>query len=126
MPESGSHWSLLVVSVADRMSFHYDSLNSANKKEAHIVSEKLGQLLGVELDFKDLDDSPQQVNSSDCGVYTCLTMRHLLVKRLLKRQKGEKVSMSMSSKEVDAAKGRRLMLQDISNQRKSAERRKSR
>ena len=125
-PESGSHWSLLVVSIADRISFHYDSLNSANKREGETVSRKLGLLLGLRLEFKDLDDSPQQVNSTDCGIFTCLTMRHLLLNRLLKKQRGEKVSMSMGEREVDAAKGRKELLKLLETQRREAEGRRRR
>ena len=125
MPEGGSHWSLLVVSIADNVSFHYDSLNSANAREGRRISDKLGQLLGRNLEFKDLDDSPQQLNTCDCGVFVCLTMRHLLVNRLLKRQKGEKVSMSLAGREVDAASGRKEMLRIIESLRREGERRRS-
>ena len=125
MPEAGSHWSLLVVSVADNASFHYDSLNSANEPQAGRISEKLGRLLGRQLVFKDLDNSPQQLNLSDCGIFVCLTLRHLLVNRLLKRQKGEKVSMSMAGRDVDAAKGRKEISNTIESLRREAERRRS-
>lgn len=72
-----------------------------------------------------LDDSPQQENSSDCGVYVCIQMRHLLLKRLLSANAKEKVSMSMAGKLVDAAGGRKEMLKIIENFRKEGERRRS-
>lgn len=94
-----------------------------NEDNARKVSDQLGKMLGIELEFKDLDDSPQQVNMSDCGVFTCLTMRHLLVARLLKKQRGEKVSMSMGAREINAFKGRREMMELIESQRREGQRR---
>ena len=108
------------MSTSDRASFHYDSLNSANRRHGEAISKKLGQLLGKNLAFQDLEDSPQQANSSDCGVFVCLTMRHVLESRLLKRKRGEKVSMSMGGREVDAASGRKMMLRLLEDQRRTA------
>ncbi|KAF4631720.1 hypothetical protein G7Y89_g6407 [Cudoniella acicularis] len=67
--EGGSHWSLLLVSVIDGVAFHYDSLSPSNYNEAMLATTRLSQLLGRSLRFMNLDDSPQQENGSDCGVY---------------------------------------------------------
>jgi sentrin-specific protease 8 len=123
--EGGSHWSLLLVSVVDGVSFHYDSLNPANHDEAQMASYKLGLLLGKKLQFVDLTDSPQQENSSDCGVFVCIQMRHLLLKRLLLADSKQKISMSMSGKTIDAGAGRKEMLKIIEAFRKEGERRRS-
>jgi len=123
--EGGSHWSLLLVSVIDGVAFHYDSLSPSNYNEANIVTYKLSRLLGRPLRFLNLDDSPQQENSSDCGVYVCIQMRHLLLKRLLSANAKEKVSMSMGGKMVDAVGGRKEMLKIIEMFRKEGERRRS-
>ncbi len=72
-----------------------------------------------------LDDSPQQENSGDCGVFVCILMRHLLLKRLLSANAREKVSMSMGGKLVDAKGGRKEMLTIIEEYRKEGERRRS-
>ncbi|KAJ4154128.1 hypothetical protein LMH87_010591 [Akanthomyces muscarius] len=124
--EGGSHWSLLLVSVLDGVAFHYDSLGGANYSEGNLTTRKLGQVLGRQLRFVNLEDSPQQENGSDCGVFVCLLMRHLLVKRLLSANAREKVSMSMAGKMVDSHGGRKEMLRIIDNLRKEAERRRSR
>ncbi|KAH8815485.1 hypothetical protein F5884DRAFT_667842 [Xylogone sp. PMI_703] len=123
--EGGSHWSLLLVSVIDGVAFHYDSLTPSNYQEARLATHKLSQLLGRPLRFMNLDDSPQQENSSDCGVYVCIQMRHLLLKRLLSANAREKVSMSMAGKFIDAAGGRKEMLSIIEGFRKEGERRRS-
>jgi sentrin-specific protease 8 len=123
--EGGSHWSLLLVSVIDRIAFHYDSLSPSNYHEAEKATYQLSRLLGKPLRFRNLDDSPQQENGSDCGVYVCIQMRHLLLKRLLSANAQEKVSMSMAGKLVDAAGGRKEMLRIIEGFRKEGERRRS-
>ncbi|KAL8740693.1 MAG: hypothetical protein Q9190_006633 [Brigantiaea leucoxantha] len=111
--EGGSHWSLLLVSVVDGVAFHYDSLNRSNSHEALISSKKISQLLGgKELKFVDLGDSPQQENSSDCGVFVCVQMKHLLLKRLLIANSKEKVSMSLGGKSIDATAGRKEILRE--------------
>ena len=123
--EGGSHWSLLVVSVVDRVAFHYDSLSPANKDEAIATTRKLSTLLNKELQFLDLPDSPQQENGSDCGVFVCVQMKHLLMKKLLLAHNKEKINMSMDGKQLDASHGRREMLRVIEGFRKEGERRRS-
>ena len=73
----------------------------------------------------DLVDSPRQENSNDCGVFVCIVMRHLLLKKLLLAQARDKVSMSMAGKTVDAGQGRKEMLRTIERFRKEGEARRS-
>lgn len=82
-------------------------------------------LLNKPLRFLDLRDSPQQENSSDCGVYVCMLIRHLLLNRLLSVNAKEKVSMSMGGKAVDAHGARKEMLKVIEDRRREGERRRS-
>lgn len=124
--EGGSHWSLLLVSCLDGKAFHYDSLGGANYQEAKQCTNKLSHVLQRRLDFENLRDSPQQENGSDCGVFVCILMRHLLLKRLLSANAREKVSMSMGGKMVDSNGGRKEMLAIIENLREEGERRRSR
>ena len=124
--EGGSHWSLLLVSVTDGVAFHYDSLSPANIDEAKLVAYRISQLIGKPFKFMNLEDSPRQENSMDCGVYVCLLMQHLLISRLLTAHAQERVTMSMRGKEVDATGGRKEMLRIIEARRKEGERRRSR
>jgi len=124
--EGGSHWSLLLVSTIDGVAFHYDSMRPANLQSAQIAAKKLSVLLGKPLRFQDIEESPQQDNGSDCGVYVCLQMKYLLLHRLLQRGASEKVSMNMSREEVDAARGRREMVKLIEGYRKEGQRSSSR
>ncbi|KAK6954533.1 hypothetical protein K445DRAFT_19819 [Daldinia sp. EC12] len=122
--EGGSHWSLLLVSIIDGVAFHYDSLDGSNNAEAWEASKRLSSVLGRSLRFHYLPDSPQQENGSDCGVFVCIVMRHLLVKRLLAVNAGEKISMSMAHKAIDSVGARKEMLKIIENLRKEGERRR--
>ncbi|KAF2474573.1 cysteine proteinase [Lindgomyces ingoldianus] len=126
LAEGGSHWSLLLVSIIDGVSFHYDSLAPCNDMEARNTSAKLEVLLGKKLGFIHMSDSPQQENGSDCGVFVCLLMKHLLLKRLLRADASKKISMSMSGQNVNAQAGRKTMVRIIDSQRKEGERRRSR
>ena len=123
--EGGSHWSLLLVSTIDGVAFHYDSLGGANNQEARHCTTQLSRVLGKPLRFQALDDCPQQENGSDCGVFVCILMRHLLVKRLLNANAKEKVSMSMANKAIDSYGGRKEMMKIVDSLRKEAERRRS-
>ncbi|WYZ42491.1 hypothetical protein EsH8_VI_000190 [Colletotrichum jinshuiense] len=124
--EGGSHWSLLLVSAIDGVAFHYDSLGGANYAEGRLATHKMSEILGRPLRFLNLEDAPQQENGSDCGVFVCILMRHLLVKRLLSANAREKVSMSMANKLIDSHGGRKEMLKIIESLRKEGERRRSR
>lgn len=124
MAEGGSHWSLLLVSIIDGVAFHYDSLEGANNEEAWVACKRLASVLGKPLRFHYLSECPQQENGSDCGVFVCIIMRHLLVKRLLAVNAGEKISMSMAGKAIDSIGARKEMLKIIESLRKEGERRR--
>ncbi|KAF3916561.1 hypothetical protein ABW20_dc0102547 [Dactylellina cionopaga] len=124
LAEGGSHWSLLVVSLKDRVAFHYDSLGNANSRHALDVADKVAEWAGgIRLDFHDLgDDTPQQTNTYDCGVHVCMNMRHLLVRRLLSTPDGKDVNMSLRGKNWSAKGGREEMLKTVRGLRRTAER----
>lgn len=107
--ESGFHWSLLLVSIVDGVAFHYDSRTPSNIDEAALLTNKISMLSDKSLQFMDVDSSQQQENSSDSGVYVCILMKYLLLRRLLSANAKQKVSMSMADKEVDASGGRKEM-----------------
>lgn len=123
--DAGSHWSLLLISVIDGVAFHYDSMNACNLRAARNVTARMAVLLGRPLRFRDIEDTPQQANGNDCGVFVCVLMRFLLVKRLLNAHAREKVSMSLGGKMIDAQGGRQEMLRIIENLRREGERRRS-
>ncbi|KAF1949356.1 cysteine proteinase [Byssothecium circinans] len=124
--EGGSHWSLLLVSIIDGVSFHYDSLSPSNHREARNTSVKLEQLLQKPLKFIHMDDAPQQENGSDCGVFVCILTKHLLLKRLLRADATHKISMSMRDQRINAQDGRKTMLRMIEARKKEGEKRRSR
>ena len=113
------------MSIVDGVAFHYDSLPPGNRDEAAQTTQKFSALLNLRIRFINLHDSPTQENSSDCGVFICLNLRHLLIKRLLQVRSDEKVSMSMGGRLLDARQGRREMLKIIEEFRKEGEKRRS-
>ncbi|OJJ42917.1 hypothetical protein ASPZODRAFT_154897 [Penicilliopsis zonata CBS 506.65] len=123
--EGGTHWSLLLISIVDGIAFHYDSLPPGNHWEAYNATVKVGRLLNRAIRFVHLSDSPVQENGSDCGVFVCLTMRYLLLKRLLQTNSDRKVSMSLGHKEINATAGRKEIAKIIDGFRKEGERRRS-
>lgn len=123
--EGGTHWSLLLISIVDRIAFHYDSLYQGNGWEAESLTRKFGALLNMPIRFHHLHDSPQQDGGSDCGVFVCMNMRYLLVKRLLMANAQEKVSMSLGGRKIDANASRKEMAKIIEGFRKEGERRRS-
>ncbi|KAJ2900505.1 hypothetical protein MKZ38_002410 [Zalerion maritima] len=118
--ESGSHWSLLLVSMIDGAAFHYDSLGGSNVRDAKEATQQLRLLLGKYISFYNMDDCPQQENMKDCGVFVCILMRHLLLKRLLQANATQKVSMSMANKMIDSHGGRQEMKTIISHMCRTA------
>lgn len=125
LPQGGSHWSLLLVSILDGVAFHYDSLNPSNNMAAWTCCQKFQVLLGRQLKYINLNDSPQQHNGSDCGVYVCVEMKELL-KRLLKKDSQDKISMSMRGLNIDATRARKMMTGLIDDFRKEGRRSMSR
>lgn len=126
VPEGGSHWSLLLVSVLDNCAFHYDSLRQSNLFAAQVACNKISIILQLPLRFVDLPDAPQQENGRDCGVFVCLVMEYLLTRRLLLKDSREKVSMSLQGKDIDATRGRRKMISTIEGFRREGLRSSSR
>lgn len=123
--ESGSHWSLLLISVIDGVAYHYDSLRQGNETKAGFATGQMSVLLGKRLRFTPLEDSPLQENMSDCGVFVCLNMRHLLLRRLLMCRSDEQVNVSMAGRRVDAKEGRLEIARIIEDFRREGERRRS-
>ncbi|KAI5802529.1 hypothetical protein FPQ18DRAFT_313868 [Pyronema domesticum] len=106
-PEGGTHWSLLIVGLKDRVAFHYDSLNSCNVQTAKVIHRVLERILQIEIAFTDLVDTPQQDNGFDCGVHVCWAMRYLLTRRLLVAEREKRVSMNLGGKHCRAGKIRK-------------------
>ena len=125
LPQGGSHWSLLLVSVIDNIAFHYDSLFPSNEAAARHCFEHFQALLGRQMRFINLTDSPQQHNGSDCGIYVCVEMKELL-KRLLKKDSHQQISMSMRGMDIDATRARKMMVQLVDGFRKDGRRSQSR
>jgi sentrin-specific protease 8 len=117
--DEGTHWSLLLVSLIDGVAFHYDSLRSHDGRSTHNMryaqhaASQISRFVGKPIQMLDLDDTPKQHNGSDCGVFVCMQMRHLLMRRLLSANSRQKISMSMAGKMVDSQGARKEMMKII-------------
>ncbi|KAM5451205.1 putative Ulp1 peptidase [Microsporum audouinii] len=123
--EGGSHWSLLLVSLVDKVAFHYDSLPPGNVTEASQVTAKISKLCDIPIKFVHMRDSPMQENSSDCGIFVCMTMRYLLQHRLLQAHSKEYVTMALDGVPLDASTARKEMLHIIHRLKRDRDRRRS-
>ncbi|KAK2850637.1 hypothetical protein FQN49_005467 [Arthroderma sp. PD_2] len=123
--EGGTHWSLLLVSLSDGLAFHYDSLPPGNATEANEVTAKISKLCDKPIKYVHMRDSPTQENSSDCGVFVCMTMRYLLRHRLLQANSAEYVTMALDGVPLHASTARKEMLQIIHRLKREGDRRRS-
>lgn len=79
-----SHWTLAVIQPRIRLITHYNSLGSGSKAYLDVICEWLrGELgSGFNKDDWELDyaaESPQQMNGSDCGVFTVTTAKQIML-----------------------------------------------
>lgn len=82
-------------------------------------------MLGKKLRFVDLDDSPQQSNGSDCGIYVCSVLKYLLEDKLLATRGDQKTGMSLAGKAINAQNVRKHILGVIEDLRREGMRRGS-
>lgn len=65
-------------------------------------------MLGCVLKFRELDDCPHwEVDESESGVYTVITLKHMLVSRLLTATTDQVVNVDMSGQLIDGPGGRK-------------------
>ncbi|EEF30121.1 NEDD8-specific protease 1 [Ricinus communis] len=74
LAEGGSHWSLLVYERSCNVFVHHDSYSGTNKRHALQLYKAVARYIGTSdatahAKYMDLNDSPQQVNGYDCGLY---------------------------------------------------------
>ncbi|KAA8909323.1 Ulp1 protease family protein [Sphaerosporella brunnea] len=122
---SGSHWSLLVLSMNDRVAFHYDSVCNYHHSTAVTIIQNLGSVLGLDLKLVEMKNTPQQDNTWDCGVYVLWAMKHLLVRRLLAVDRDKLVDMCLRGKRLNPEKMRTEVIAVMDALRKQACRRAS-
>lgn len=72
----GTHWSLLVLSVTNKICYHYDSLSDQNRESAKQIFVILNKIFKGSLKFEE-SSCPKQTNSHDCGVYVICFAEHL-------------------------------------------------
>ena len=74
------HWCLVAVDVAEHCISYYDSLKKANPNWLKAIHNYLVQYSSNHsVSWKQIhhSDIPEQLNSSDCGVFVCMYTRYL-------------------------------------------------
>ena len=79
-----SHWTLAVIQPRLQLITHYNSLGSGNKAYLDVICEWLKGELGSSFNKDDWEldyaaESPQQMNGSDCGVFTVTTAKQIML-----------------------------------------------
>lgn len=110
--DSGNHWTLLFIDMANRMAYHYDYLNGESNREArefcHVVTHKTGtELENVEW----VEEAPTDSTNSHCGPIACWIMRELL-HRVRDLRPDEIMRVDFDRDEECQPKRERLMLLD--------------
>lgn len=86
---NSNHWALFVVDIWDGIIHSFDSFNKIHMKEYDIVSEfltlaynysvkKPGEERTMPSWKYQVENSPQQKNTFDCGIFTCTNARYFL------------------------------------------------
>ncbi|CAF1362178.1 unnamed protein product [Adineta ricciae] len=65
---AGSHWSLLILAIQDKVLYHFDSMSSANDRTAKDIQSKLRVFFHTQVPLVN-GRCPQQENGFDCGFY---------------------------------------------------------
>lgn len=79
-----SHWTLAVIQPKIQRITHYNSLGNGNRAYLDVICEWLKGELGagfnkIEWELDCTTESPQQMNTSDCGVFTVTTAKQLML-----------------------------------------------
>lgn len=114
---AGSHWSLVVISLLDRLALIYDSMDSANDVESRQVVDQVEKYLGngTRLEIMSMA-TPQQLNGSDCGVIVS-QITGVLTSRLLQLEhlKTHCVDFGLEGVGISAIDGRIFMMGTMRN-----------
>lgn len=121
---ANSHWTLIAAKPQSREMYHYDSLP---QEESRQRVQALFGLLGNAIDLMFRRDrvpewrlipngnSPRQTNNSDCGVYVCYMMEHLV--QLQEVNRGSNVVHDIDFRGTSVGELRARILQTLRSQR---------
>lgn len=109
-----THWSLLVISVAQQLALHYTSKPApyGNQDLIQGLLLKIKKWYGwTRITCQEMDKYLEQSKTrGNSGVGVCITMRYLLLRRLLQASQSQKVSMDIGHKKLDEQRGRKQIL----------------
>lgn len=113
-PEGGSHWSLVLFCVDDRKAIIYDSLYRANEEESMRLIKNTEAILRKKFEIITEKHTPQQINSSDCGIIV-IAITALLTARVLNVEDNRFLNLKLDNVELSAIDARIFLLGTIAN-----------
>jgi len=113
-PEGGSHWSLVLFCVDDNKAIIYDSLYRANEEESMKLIRNTEVLLSRKFEIITERHTPQQINSSDCGIIV-VAITALLTSRILNVEDNHFINLKLDNVELSAIDARISLLGTIVN-----------
>lgn len=114
---AGSHWSLVVISMLDKVAMIYDSMEHANEREARDLITKVEEYLNNCTKFQiRVMETPQQQNGSDCGVMVSQLTGYLTSRLLqLEHLKDHCVDLGLKGVKISPIDGRIFMMGTLLN-----------
>ena len=110
LDSSQTHWSLVIISIAKQLVVHYTSLPRPYENQdvvKSLVTRIAKWCRWTKVRVEEMEGAPRQSSiDENCSVYICITMRYLLIRRLLQADPYQQISIQLLDKKLDGAKGR--------------------
>lgn len=110
--QGGSHWSLLICLRELGVCLGVDSMRGGNENEMRKLTEQFGLMFNRQLNYKEINGSPQQINGSDCGVIV-LAITMIYINRILNLESNEIVNWELDNVRVNALSCRLWMMESL-------------
>ncbi|CAF4460563.1 unnamed protein product [Rotaria socialis] len=100
----GSHWSLLILSIQDKILYHFDSMSLSNDRTAKEMHKKFQAFFHDNINLINTR-CPQQKNAFDCGLYVIVIVeefkRFIYENCILKKFDDQKLDKDLFEKFIN-------------------------
>ena len=92
-----THWSLVIISIVEQLVVHYISQLRPYRNQdvvKSLVTRAAEWCWWTKVKIEEMEGALGQSSTNEnCGVYVCITMRYLLIRRLLQADPRQQVSI---------------------------------